>query len=229
MEAFGEGQVMSISNMIDMIRRRPGMFLGGNSISALEHYLNGYQAAERDYAIYRDRRGELFPLSFRYMHAYTGYRLHNSDNMGWRHLILNACGGEEEAALQKFFELYDEFRQIGMKRYWKAVLSEDNIAWNDQMKRVRRCAYTDERGNHVMEPVYRNPLAVYVVELTICAWILAVETADNLHLETRFFASPEKAKGAGMFPEGAEVYFGPIDSWEEFSTQSISFDKNFVF
>ena len=213
--------------MIDTIRRRPGMFLGSNSITALRHYLDGFQAAEREYAICRK---ELFPLPFWCMHEYAHYCLKGSSGMGWNTLILNACDGVEEAALQKFFELYDEFRQIGMKRYWKAVLSEDNIAWNDQMKRVRRYAYTDEKGNHVMEPVYRNPLAVYVVELTISAWLFAVETADNIQLGPPFFfASPEEAKGAGCIPEGAEVYFGPINSWEEFSAQSISFDKDIVF
>lgn len=106
------------------------MFPGSNSITALRHFLDGYQAAEREYAMCR--RGELFPLPFRYMHEYVGYRLKGSSVMGWHLLIFNACDGEEETALQKFFELYDEFRQVGMKRYWKAVLSGDNIAWNNQ-------------------------------------------------------------------------------------------------
>ena len=217
---------MSIYNMIDTIRRRPSLYLGRNSITALRNYLDGYQAAEREYNICR--KDELFPLPFWWMHEYVGYCLKDTSVKGWNGLILDACDGAEEAALHKFFELYDEFRQIGMKRYWKAVLSEDNIEWNDQMKRVRRC-HIDERGNHIMEPVYRNPQAVYVVELTISAWLLAVETADNIQLETRFYASPEEAKRTGKFSGGAEAYFGPIDSWEEFSAQSISFDKDIVF
>ena len=61
------------------------------------------------------------------------------------------------------------------------------------------------------EPIYRNPLAVYVIELTIFVWILAVETAANVRLELQFFATPEKAKGSGLFPEGAEIYFVHID------------------
>lgn len=218
---------MSVSNMIDTIRKRPGMFLGSNSITALRHFLDGYQAAEREYTVCR--KGELFPLPFRYMHEYTGYRLKERNSMGWSHQILNACDGAEDAALQKFFEFYDEFRQVRMKRYWKAVLSEDNIAWNDQMKCVSHCANTDEEGNHVMEPAYRDPLAVYVMELTIPACIFAVETETDLRLERWFFTSPEKAKGASMFPMGAEVYFGPVDSWEEFSARNLSFDKNIVF
>ena len=221
---------MSISNMIDSIRRRPCLFLGSNSISALRNFLDGYQAAEREYAISPDR--ELFPLPFRFMHEYMGYCLHDSSTKGWRLLILNACDGVEEAALQKFFEYYDEFRQIRMKRYWKAVLSEENIAWNDQMKRAYRCSgpHSTDSGPYtisdltVKEPIFCNPQAVYVIELTISACILAVETADSIELQSQFFTCPEKAKGSSS----AEIYFGPVDSWEEFDSQNISFEKKIV-
>lgn len=233
---------MDIFDMIDLIRRRPGMFIGSNSITPLFHYLNGFQAAELEYGICRKRK--LFPLSFRYMHEYTEYRLQNRSTIGWCRQILNSCDGDEEAALQKFFEYYDGFKQVGMNRYWKAILSEDNIAWNDQMKGARRCTDSSNSnapgpglnaladlpdGEPIFEPIFRSPLAVYVIELTISAWILAVETAVDVRLEIRFFPSPEKAKGHSLFPEGAEIYFGPIDSWEEFIASNISFDKDIVF
>ena len=126
-----------------------------------------------------------------------------------------------------------------MNQYWKAILSEDNIAWNDQMKGERRLgssnANASSPGLNALndlpdgEPIFRSPLAVYVIELTISAWILAVETAADVELEIQFFTSPEKAKGHSLFPEGAEVYFGPIDSWEEFTALNLSFDKNIGF
>lgn len=227
---------MDVSNRIDMIRRRPGMFIGGNSITALWYYLNGYLAAERDNTTYREEG--LFPLPFRYMSSYTEHRLHVHDNRGWYYLILNFCDGVEDIALQKFFELYDGFRRVRMKRYWKAVLTQDNIAWNNQMKRACSCSvqpgYTgfgvggriDDMT--VREPIYHNPLAVYVIELTIFAYILAIETDSSIQLEWRFFSSPELAMGDKLFPEGAEVYFGPIDSWEESIAHNISFSKNIV-
>ena len=226
---------MDIFDMIDLIRRRPGMFIGSNSITALFHYLNGYQAAERENGTCR--KGELFPLPFRYMHEYTGYRLQNRSTAGWCRQILDSCDGAEDAALQRFFELYDDFKQVRMKRYWKAVLSEDNIAWNDQMKGSYRCTGPNASGPGLYtladlpgkEPIYRSPLAAYVIELTISACILAVETAADIRLEIQFFAAPEKAKGGVRFPKGLESYFGHIDSWEEFTASNISFDKNIVF
>lgn len=216
--------------MIHLIQKRPGMFLGSNSISALWHFLDGYQAAEREHAVCQT--GELFPLPFLFMHEYTGYRLRDHNNMGWCHQILNSCDGAEDVALQKFFEFYDGFIRVRMKRYWRAALTEDNIACNNQMKRACSCSvrpgYTGfglyKVGDMtVREPIYRNPLAAYVIELTIPVCILAVETATNVKLERWFFSSPEKAK------KGAESYFDPIDSWEEFTAHNISFDKNIVF
>ena len=112
---------MSILNMIDLIQKRPGMFIGSNSITALFHYLNGYHAAELENGIYR--KGAFFPLPFKYMHEYTGYRLKEHNNAGWCYQILNSCNGAEDIALQKFFEFYNDFKQVRMKRYWKAVLS----------------------------------------------------------------------------------------------------------
>lgn len=225
---------MSISNMIDIVRKRPGMYLGSNSITALCHFIDGYQFAERDFAVCR--KGKLFPLPFRYMHEYTGYRLKCHDTSGWCDQILRSCDGDEEAALWKFFDIYDDFNRIKMRKYWKAMLSEDNIAWNNQMEHAYSMRpkvngsgpFVLDEQSMVREPVYNDPLSVYVLELTIPVYILAVETANDIRLDMRFFMSFEKAKGNNSIQERIEVYFGPIDCWEEFSSSTISFDKDIV-
>lgn len=225
---------MSIFHLIDNIRKRPGMYLGSNSITALWHFLNGYQAAERELAPGGNR--ELFPLSFRYMHEYTGYRLKDHSNLGWSEQLLRSCDGDEEAALWKFFEFYDGFTRVRMRKYWKAVLSDDNIAWNNQMEHSYRMRpkvsetgfYTVKEMSFVKEPIYCDPLTVYVIELTIPAYILVVETASSIRPDPFFFSSSELAKGNHLFPEGAEIYFGPIGSWEEFTAGTISFEKSII-
>lgn len=215
---------MSVYDTINLVRKRPGMFLGRNSITALSHYLDGYKAAEREYGICW--KGELFPLPFRYMHEYAKYRLNESGNMGWCRLILDSCDGAEDIALQKFFEYYDEFLQIRMKRYWKVVLSEQNIAWNNQMKSCYR--YTNPgKIDEGKEPIYYNPLAVYVIELNISVYLLIVEAETDIHPVPFFFPSFESAKGNKPIA-GEEFYFGAIDSWEEFVDENISFDKKII-
>lgn len=151
------------------------------------------------------------------MHNFADFRLQTECLCaGWRHNILTYCHGDEEKALNLFFDLYQEFRQLKMKRYWKAVLTKENIAWNDKMK---RCYSVREHGP---EPVYKNPIAVYALELTIPVCMLAVETTSEVLTERQFFSSADEAKGNHS---GAEIYFGKIDTWEEAEANNLYFNK----
>lgn len=206
-----------LHRMIRKIQTRPGMYIGSNTITSLEHFLDGYQAAERDFGVGVCRNGNLFPPDFYYMHNFADFRLQTECLCaGWRHNILTYCHGDEEKALNLFFDLYQEFRQLKMKRYWKAVLTKENIAWNDKMK---RCYSVREHGP---EPVYKNPIAVYALELTIPVCMLAVETTSEVLTERQFFSSADEAKGNHS---GAEIYFGKIDTWEEAEANNLYFNK----
>lgn len=210
---------MAIDNVINTIRKRPGMFLGNNSITALWHFLDGYRAAEMDLGVCW--KGELFPLRFKYMSEFTNIRLDCHNNLGWCNHILSFCNGDEKRALDMFFDLYDEYKQIGMRRYWKAVLSEKNIQWSNSMD------YSVSMRNNKKEPMFADPVAVYVIELTISAYILAVETLNHIQLGSQFYQSLESAK-SGTIPFSAQTYFGKIDSWEEAEGSNIEFDKNII-
>ncbi len=206
-----------LHRMIRQIQTRPGMYIGSNTITSLEHFLDGYQAAERDFGVGVCRNGNLFPPDFYYMHNFADFRLQTECLCaGWRHNILTYCHGDEEKALNLFFDLYQEFRQLKMKRYWKAVLTKENIAWNDKMK---RCYSVREHGP---EPVYKNPIAVYALELTIPVCMLAVETTSEVLTERQFFSSADEAKGNHS---GAEIYFGKSDTWEEAEANNLYFNK----
>ncbi len=206
-----------LHRMIRKIQTRPGMYIGSNTLTSLEHFLDGYQAAERDFGVGMCRNGNLFPPDFYYMHNFADFRLQTECLCaGWRHNILTYCHGDEEKALNLFFDLYQEFRQLKMKRYWKAVLTKENIAWNDKMK---RCYSVREHGP---EPVYKNPIAVYALELTIPVCMLAVETTSEVLTERQFFSSADEAKGNHS---GAEIYFGKIDTWEEVEANNLYFNK----
>lgn len=43
------------------------------------------------------------------------------------------------------------------------------------------------------------------------ASVICMEAAADVELEFQFFTSPEKAKGCGLFPESAEIYFEHIN------------------
>ena len=81
-----------------------------------------------------------------------------------------------------------------MKRYWKAILTKENIERNDKMK----CACSVKE--HGREPIFKNPVSVYVLELTISAYMLLVETTDDVFAEQCFFTSAEKRREIASFP-----------------------------
>lgn len=212
---------MSISSLLEKIRERPGLYLLGKGITSLCDLVTGYQLGIMEYDTLEEKR-EIIPLDFfRYMSEFAVFRLNpRIRNMGWWHAVLEHCEGDEEKALNKFFELYDEFKQIKMQRYWKAVLSEENIKWCNDMEHMYKNLSDGKR-----EPVFTDPIAVYVIELTVPTYLLAVETEDNVILEPWFFSSPEEAKRGTQHMSSAETYFGKIDSWEEVQAQNIIFDK----
>ena len=209
-----ENEKPCLHRMIRQIQTRPGMYIGSNALTPLSLFLDGYQAAERDLGVCW--HGNLFPLDFQFMHSFTDVRLQTKCVCaGWCRNMLTFCHDDEEKALNLFFGLYQEFRRIEMKRYWRAVLTEENIARNDRM----------EQGYTVTEdgpkPRYKNPIAVYVLELTIPAYMLIVEMTEEVRATCCFFSSPEEAKGKG----GAEDVFGKIGTWEEFQAKNLYFDK----
>ncbi len=192
--------------LIEKLRARPGMYLGTNSITALWHFINGFRFALLENG--REKRG-LFPLDFSFIHEYAYMLYGGARAAGWRNNILESVGGDEEKALKRFFEVFDGFKEIRADGCWRAVLSEENIAYNNGMDHGYAL-----RGDK-KESVFSDPINVYIIGLTVGAYLLAVETADGLRTEGFFYPSFEHAAGDKRFPEGAEVYFGKIDNWEK--------------
>ncbi|MCU0425689.1 MAG: hypothetical protein MUF71_08710 [Candidatus Kapabacteria bacterium] len=91
---------------IDFMRRRIGMFLGEESVSALNHHLTGYQMA----CAVKGIEEQLSP-PFEDFHDFVAreYGLPFS-NHGWAIMMLKQCNGNEQRAYQDFMRLFDLFR-----------------------------------------------------------------------------------------------------------------------
>lgn len=90
------------------IERRPAMFTGVKSITALRAYFNGYLSALWDNNIPIDERG---PFN-RQIHDWVAQKFGWSHSTaGWNNIILKEAGGDEAKAVDIFFELLKEFRQ----------------------------------------------------------------------------------------------------------------------
>lgn len=88
-----------------MIRKRPPLYLGGRSLSALWNFIQGYSLALRDYNL--ENANQVLPRQF---HGWVTHRLQCRDTGSVRDMILATTNHDEASALEKFFELYDEFR-----------------------------------------------------------------------------------------------------------------------
>jgi hypothetical protein len=96
---------------IDLIRTRPGMYIGGNSVSLMAYHVAGYEAA----GWWKGAEETLDPPWYdfhEYVRARTGFAESTS---GWANMLLDHCGGEEARALDMFFVMFDAFRSEGKK------------------------------------------------------------------------------------------------------------------
>ncbi len=206
---------MTTFEIIERMKERPGLWLGRKSISRMQVFLAGYGTAEMDYNVKREHPNQLFPLDWWFMHEFAKIKCNEYESTaGWCNIILKHCGGNEEAALDKFYELADELRSMKMKSGRKALLSEENIRYNDSMEHCRH-TYTDR-----IEPCYKNPAAVYIAGLSgNNGFVTAVETEEKIKIERYIFRSLKNAE------EFAERHFGKIENWQDITGDNIDFGK----
>jgi hypothetical protein len=100
----------NIYQLIDRIKKRPGMYLGKPSIIRLKAFLDGYMGARQDLG---------FPLTeqeekFNHFQEWIQTRFKITSSHSWADIILFYSADEKEA-LNQFFELFDQF----IKAFWK--------------------------------------------------------------------------------------------------------------
>lgn len=202
-------------DFLDAVRERPFMFIRKKYITYLETLMNGYIMGRRDAKIYCTR---LFPLDFWFMHEFARIKYNEkSSTAGWCNIILNNCGNDEEKAFDRFFEIYDEFKQLRMTECVKYVLTENNIEYNNSME------HGYSMSTHGKEPIFSNPVAVYLVNLTGNAgWIMLIETDSRIRTERKIFKSRERAEKC------AERYFGKLSESIEIHEDNLNFDKYII-
>ncbi|MEH2088078.1 hypothetical protein [Nostoc sp.] len=96
--------VRPLYELLGSIKKRPGMYLGNNSITKLDMLLRGYSLAQREVGILpteQEREFEGFQL-------WVQEKYGINSGQSWSKIILFYSVDEHEA-LQKFFELFEEY------------------------------------------------------------------------------------------------------------------------
>lgn len=91
--------------LLDMMRERPGMYLGGNSIYRLESFINGYLFARTEMGL----ESTMEELDFGEFHDWIQEELKLKTTKSWSSMILFVSYDEKDA-LKRFFDLFDRFR-----------------------------------------------------------------------------------------------------------------------
>ncbi len=97
-----------MKNLVDYfthVRVRPGMYLGINTITKLYDQIQGYGTAFWFNDIDNPIDKNFFDNFNEFVHKY--YEVNNNDN--WKGVILEQCWGNEQKALNKFFEIFNLF------------------------------------------------------------------------------------------------------------------------
>ena len=91
---------------IDLIRTRPGMYIGGIAVTLMFHHVAGYEAACRWAGVDEQLDPPWYDF-FEFVRGKTGFEESTS---GWANMLLTYNGGDEAKALDMFFLLFDDFR-----------------------------------------------------------------------------------------------------------------------
>ena len=112
---------------LDQIKPRPALYLGRLSISKLDSYINGYQAA----CSFKGIEEQLTPR-WALFHEFAKRKTNFYESTGgWCYMILSHCEGDEERAIELFFEYFDEFRDGKTEAaFIKTFVPKHKTDWN---------------------------------------------------------------------------------------------------
>jgi len=184
-------------SLLETIRKRPAMYLGESSITALWHYIHGWEAASGHFG-YCKADFEKPPEVPRYFADWVGYRLHLDSNYSgfWHKAILSRIK-DEHLALVRFFELYDEFFQ----REPKIVAS---IKKDCREYTVSRKIGSAREFTEVVELL---PESLRIVTYTDDpGFFLVAEEDETLSFNGWFFGAFEISRSASLSPGRYEVH-----------------------
>ncbi len=103
---------------IDLMKIRTAMYIGEHSITVMASHIEGYMIACWFKGIVED----LTPKFGDFNNFVADYYLYSESTAGWKKIILAENYGNEERALDKFFELFDLFRENKPKTNSKKIL-----------------------------------------------------------------------------------------------------------
>lgn len=201
-----EIRVENIFDLIELIKKRPAMYTGENSITSMRTFLDGYEFA---CFVNNIECHTIYPL-FWYFHEWAMEKYNWSESTaGWKNIILQENQNDEEKALTVFFELIENFRKLKPISIEYIELTEDNLKFHHS--ELCKTKMYDPKTNSSNLPVYENADEILLVEHSHNFGFSIFITYKNRLLDydwRRRFISSENAK---MF---AKTLFDTNKQWK---------------
>lgn len=150
-------ETLSIIELAQLIRQRPGMYFGDNiTLTGLQNLLFGFSL--------NSTLKDVPP--FEYFNHWANQKLGVLGSaIHWRHSIIENCNKDELKAFWKFYELLDEFILIKPIEIHEADLTIDNFSfyYSSEKGRPHRCINSSFKK--IIEPA---PYHIKLVEFDFC-------------------------------------------------------------
>ncbi|MGN6371135.1 MAG: hypothetical protein ACTHN5_23005 [Phycisphaerae bacterium] len=114
--ALGEGpdfEINTVYDLLDVIERKPGLYLGRAELTALWHFYHGFVTAVGACHLRFEKEQPPFDGFHDFVASHYGWFESTS---GWRHMILNENDGDEAKSLDGFYSLLSRYRALGTNK-----------------------------------------------------------------------------------------------------------------
>lgn len=183
------------------------MYTGDSRISTFIGFLYGYQMSIWQHKI---EETSSFP-HFWYFHEWAMFKYNwRESTAGWKNIILTECGYNEELALDTFFKLFDEFKELRPVVIEKTQITERNLAFHHSDECPIKCS--DQEMN--IFPLHNRAEGVLLVEFSHNFGFSFFVIANNRITGTDWM---KRYKNSTEAKEQIEKMFGKIESWDKLS------------
>lgn len=177
---------MDIYELLEKIRKRPGMYLGADNLTYLNLFLSGYRLGLQET---EHENEKLYPLPFELFLSYCAMKYHETRNIGFERIFLEECDQNQKRALWRFFEVLDEFKENAQITECEVCdLSEENISFHLTNKFVVKRSIFQE-GVWVDKPAYSGVTEIYHISFSYGADLL-IPVSDCGYVRGELFYNP---------------------------------------
>lgn len=145
--------------LIELIKKRPALYIGNNQITSMRNFLDGYDFACLVNGI---EHNNIYP-QFWYFHEWAMEKYNWSESTaGWKNIILKENNNDEEKSLEIFFEMIDEFKTLKPISVEIIELQKENLSFH--LSELCKTKIYNHKTKEFDLPVYENVDKLFLVE-----------------------------------------------------------------